>query len=63
MAMMLVCLQSIFGIMVQSFMTGFIFAKLARPKKRAETLIFSKNAVICEQSTTKPHLVLCSHLQ
>lgn len=24
-----------------------VFAKLARPKKRAETIMFSKNAVIC----------------
>ena len=28
-------------------MVGVIYAKLARPKKRAQTLVFSKNAVIC----------------
>lgn len=28
-------------------MAGIVFAKIARPKKRRETLIFSKNAVIC----------------
>jgi potassium inwardly-rectifying channel subfamily J len=27
-------------------MAGIVFAKLARPKKRAETIMFSKNAVI-----------------
>jgi len=30
-------------------MTGLVFAKLSRPKKRAETLLFSKNAVICKR--------------
>ena len=30
-------------------MVGTIFAKLARPKKRAETLLFSKNAVVCSR--------------
>lgn len=40
------CIQSICGLLIQSFMAGLVFAKLARPKKRAETLIFSKNACI-----------------
>jgi potassium inwardly-rectifying channel subfamily J len=35
------------GVMIQTLMAGVVFAKIARPKKRAETLIFSKNAVIC----------------
>ncbi|KAL4229645.1 inward rectifier potassium channel [Mactra antiquata] len=30
-------------------MTGIVFAKLSRPKKRAEILMFSKNACICKQ--------------
>jgi len=30
-------------------MTGLVFAKLSRPKKRAETLLFSKSAVICKR--------------
>ena len=30
-------------------MAGIVFAKLSRPLKRAETLMFSKNAVICER--------------
>uniref|UniRef100_A0AC34PV21 Neurotransmitter-gated ion-channel ligand-binding domain-containing protein n=1 Tax=Panagrolaimus sp. JU765 TaxID=591449 RepID=A0AC34PV21_9BILA len=33
--------------MCQSLMAGVIFAKLARPIKRAATILFSKNAVIC----------------
>uniref|UniRef100_A0A0N5A5X4 Inward rectifier potassium channel irk-1 n=1 Tax=Parastrongyloides trichosuri TaxID=131310 RepID=A0A0N5A5X4_PARTI len=35
------------GVICQALMTGVIFAKLARPIKRAATIIFSKNAVIC----------------
>lgn len=38
--------QSSVGVMIQSFMVGVVFAKLSRPKKRSETLMFSKNAVI-----------------
>lgn len=33
----------------KALMTGLVFAKLSRPKKRAETLLFSKNAVICKR--------------
>ena len=28
-------------------MVGTIFAKMSRPKKRAETMLFSNNAIIC----------------
>ncbi|CAI4232567.1 unnamed protein product [Auanema sp. JU1783] len=41
------CVQFMIGLMTQTLMAGIIFAKLARPIKRAATLIFSKNAVIC----------------
>lgn len=40
------CLQSITGVMIQAFMVGVVFAKLSRPKKRTQTLLFSRNAVI-----------------
>uniref|UniRef100_A0A2K6VZ69 Uncharacterized protein n=1 Tax=Onchocerca volvulus TaxID=6282 RepID=A0A2K6VZ69_ONCVO len=42
-----ICLQCICGLLIQSFMVGLVFAKMARPKKRAETIIFSEKAVIC----------------
>lgn len=32
--------------MIQAFMVGVVFAKLSRPKKRTQTLMFSRNAVI-----------------
>ena len=36
-----------FHIICFVFLLGMIFAKLSRPKKRAETLMFSRNAAIC----------------
>ncbi|ELT91695.1 hypothetical protein CAPTEDRAFT_35288, partial [Capitella teleta] len=41
--------QSTIGVMSQCIVTGIVFAKLARPTRRAATVIFSRNAVICEQ--------------
>ena len=41
------CMQSVTGVMVSAFMVGIVFAKLARPKQRAQTLLFSRNAVVC----------------
>ena len=46
-AIALLMFQSCFGIITQALMTGLVFAKLSRPKKRAQTLLFSKRAVIC----------------
>ncbi|KAJ8387553.1 hypothetical protein AAFF_G00152490 [Aldrovandia affinis] len=45
-AVMSVVVQSIVGCIIDSFMIGTIMAKMARPKKRAQTLLFSNNAVI-----------------
>lgn len=33
----------------QAFMVGIIFAKMARPKQRKQTLLFSHNCVICQR--------------
>lgn len=30
-------------------MVGIVFAKMARPKQRSQTLMFSRNAVICQR--------------
>lgn len=43
------CIQCIMGVLIQAFMVGIVFAKLSRPKKRAQTLLFSRNAVICHR--------------
>jgi hypothetical protein len=37
------------GVILQAFMVGIVFAKLSRPKKRTQTLLFSRNAVICQR--------------
>jgi len=46
-AIFVMCVQSITGVMIQCFVVGFVFAKLSRPKKRLQTLMFSRNSVIC----------------
>jgi len=43
------CFQSIAGLMIQAFMVGIVFAKMARPKQRSQTLMFSRNAAICQR--------------
>jgi hypothetical protein len=42
----LLMLQAIAGCLIQCFVVGFVFAKLSRPQRRSQTLIFSKRAVI-----------------
>ncbi|KAK7081684.1 Inward rectifier potassium channel activity protein [Halocaridina rubra] len=46
-AIFIMCIQSITGVMIQAFMVGIVFAKLSRPKKRTQTLLFSRNACLC----------------
>ena len=48
-AIFLQSLQSVVGVMIQACMVGTFFAKMSRPKKRAQTLLFTKNAVICKR--------------
>ncbi|EAT39257.1 AAEL008928-PA [Aedes aegypti] len=48
-AIFIMCFQSIYGVMIQAFMVGIVFAKMTRPKHRTQTLLFSKNAVICQR--------------
>ncbi|XP_037074283.1 LOW QUALITY PROTEIN: G protein-activated inward rectifier potassium channel 3-like [Pollicipes pollicipes] len=48
-AVILLCVQSIVGLVIQALMVSIVFAKLARPKKRAQTLLFSRSAVICQR--------------
>ena len=48
-ATFLLMLQSTVGALTQCVVTGLVFAKLARPTRRAATVLFSRNAVICQQ--------------
>ncbi|XP_018427199.1 PREDICTED: G protein-activated inward rectifier potassium channel 3-like [Nanorana parkeri] len=43
----LIMAQSIVGSMIDALMVGCMFVKISRPKKRAQTLIFSRNCVVC----------------
>lgn len=43
----IMCMQSVTGVMIQCLMAGIVFAKLSRPKKRSQTLMFSRNAAVC----------------
>ncbi|TRY63827.1 hypothetical protein TCAL_00777 [Tigriopus californicus] len=58
-AILIMSFQSVVGVIIQACMVGTIFAKLTRPKKRAETLMFSKNAIICQRDG---YLCLCFRL-
>ncbi|XP_014248353.1 ATP-sensitive inward rectifier potassium channel 12-like isoform X2 [Cimex lectularius] len=46
-AVFLLCVQSIFGLLLQSVMVGVVFAKLARPKARSQAIFFSEKATVC----------------
>ena len=48
-AIFLMCFQGIFGVAMNAFIVGIAITKLMRPKKRAQTLLFSKNAVISQR--------------
>ena len=41
--------QACFGVIVQALLTGVMFAKLHRAKKRADTIMFSRHAVVCQR--------------
>jgi len=45
-AMVLMCVQSIVGVIIQACMAGIVFAKFMMPMSRGETIMFSKNALI-----------------
>ena len=46
MAIIIMCIQSIAGVIIQACMAGIIFAKFTVPRNRGETIIYSKNALI-----------------
>ena len=41
-AIIMQCIQSVVGVIIQACMAGVVFAKLARPKKSRNTVVFSK---------------------
>ena len=45
-ALVIISVQSIVGVVIQACMAGIVFAKFTKPANRAETILFSKNALI-----------------
>ena len=45
----LVYLQMTIGWLLETVLLGFIFVRLAKPKDRRQTLMFSKSAVVCKE--------------
>ncbi|OXA56046.1 G protein-activated inward rectifier potassium channel 2 [Folsomia candida] len=48
-AIILLVVQSIIGVIIESLTVGVFIVKLSRSKKRAQTVVFSKFAVICQK--------------
>ena len=48
-ATLLLMLQACVGVLIQSLVTGLVFAKLSRPKRRSHTVLFSRAAVVCRR--------------
>lgn len=48
-AIFLMCIQSIYGLLIQAFLIGIVFSKITRPKHRTQTILFSQNAVVCQR--------------
>ncbi|KAG9328270.1 hypothetical protein JZ751_015458, partial [Albula glossodonta] len=48
-AVLLVMMQCIVGSMIDALMVGCMFVKISRPKKRAETLLFSRTCVVADR--------------
>lgn len=46
-AIVIFCAQLIFGVVIECLIVGMVFAKLSRPAKRSQTIMFSKMATIC----------------
>lgn len=47
-AIFLVMVQSLTGLLIDSFLLGLVFAKLSRPRSRRNTILFSNRAVVYE---------------
>lgn len=46
-AIVIFCTQLIFGVVVECLIVGMVFAKLSRPAKRSQTIMYSKYATVC----------------
>lgn len=53
----LVLVQSIVGLILEALMTGYVFAKLSMPLRRAYTIVFSQCAVIKMRNGKVEHVI------
>ena len=49
-AVILQCVQTVIGILIDAAVIGLFFVKVSRPRRRALTVVFSKNAVITKRN-------------
>ena len=49
-AVILQCIQTVIGILMDATVIGLFFVKVSRPSRRAITVVFSKNAVITKRN-------------
>jgi len=71
-AVLVMSIQAIVGVVIQACMAGIVFAKFTKPTMRAETILFSKNALIslrngsfylvCRIGDLRPTHLLESHV-
>lgn len=46
---LLLLLQCLFAYFIEAFLIGLVFTKLSRPRKRAETILFSNKFIVCSK--------------
>ena len=63
MAALSVVLQSIWGALLQALLTGLVIAKFQKPKKRSNTILFSKNVCICHDGRDRYLYIRVGDLQ
>jgi len=48
----LLIIQCLLGLIMDAFLLGLIFTKLTRPRNRRKTILFSQQAVLCQEDET-----------
>lgn len=43
----MMCIQCVTAFLIQSLVAGMVVAKIAKPQKRSQTIIFSRYALVC----------------
>lgn len=62
-AVFTVTVQSILGALLQALLTGIVIAKVQKPKKRGNTILFSKNVCICQDAEARYLYIRVGDLQ